>query len=456
MITEAMWDQVNNISMIANVLLNAVLVSFFYIPFLRRRVRTVILGVVYAGVMSILYFVPVNFSGVIAYALGCSAVCIASVFVERVNAPQMMFLSMTMYLLLWISMELAVLPWNLISSVTFMNPKVTGDLQQIMLYGLAQAIHAVIRCAVLSFGIHLIKVIYKRKKELMEWRELAFLSTTYIAIIASYWICTFMEEAFEKAAGDYFGHRYPVYHGICAVFGVIAFLAMMAVIYFYHKIKASEEEVLQNSLIHSQIDELSGHVHSMEKVYSDFRGIRHDINNHIMVLGNLIKENSSDQALQYLNDWSEDFHTVDINAKTGNPVTDIVISEKRRQAEDAGIRFVDDFHYPEEGKVESIDVGVILNNALSNAIRAAEGQDNPFVEIKSWRSGDMFMVQVRNSFSGVLWISDEDGLVRTSKPDFDKHGYGLKNMRRIAEKYFGTTQLEQEDDTVIFTAMMVI
>ncbi len=43
MITEAMWDQVNNISMIANVLLNAVLVSVFYIPFLRRRVRTVIL-----------------------------------------------------------------------------------------------------------------------------------------------------------------------------------------------------------------------------------------------------------------------------------------------------------------------------------------------------------------------------------------------------------------------------
>ena len=92
---------------------------------------------------------------------------------------------------------------------------------------------------------------------------------------------------------------------------------MMAVLYFYHKIKASEEEVLQNSLIHSQIDELTGHVHSMEKVYSDFRGIRHDINNHIMVLGNLIKENNSDQALQYLHDWSEDFHAVDINAKTG-------------------------------------------------------------------------------------------------------------------------------------------
>ncbi len=456
MITEAMWDQVNNISMIANVLLNAVLVALFYLPFLRRRVSAVILGAVYVAVMSMLYFATINFSGVAAYALGCTAVCLAAVITERMNIPQKVFLSMTMYLLLWISMELSVLPWNLICSVTFMNPKVAGDLQQIMLYGLAQAIHALIRSAVLAVGIHLIKTMYSRKKELMEWRELAFLSATYITIIVSYWICTFMEEAFEKTSGEYFWNRYPVYHEMRALFGVIAFLTMIAVIYFYQKIKTTEEEVLQNSLVSSQIDELSGHVHAMEKIYSDIRGIRHDINNHIMVLGNLIKGNDSDQAIAYLNDWSEDFHLVDINVRSGNPVTDIVISEKRRQAEDAGIRFVDDFHYPEEGKVDSIDVGVILNNALSNAIRAAEGKEKSFVEIKSWRSGDMFMIQVKNSCNRLLRISDESGLVETSKQDRDKHGFGLKNMRRIAEKYYGTTQLEQEDGTAVFTAMMVI
>ena len=133
MITEVMWDQVNQISMIANVLLNAVLVSVFYIPFMRKRVRAVILGAVYAMAMSILYFATINFSGVTAYALGCAAVCIISAITERINIPQKIFLSITMYLLLWISMELAILPWNLICSVTFLNPKVVGDLQQIMM-----------------------------------------------------------------------------------------------------------------------------------------------------------------------------------------------------------------------------------------------------------------------------------------------------------------------------------
>ena len=88
MITEAMWDQVNQISMIANVLLNAVLVSVFYIPFMRKRVRAVILGAVYAMAMSILYFATINFSGVTAYALGCAAVCIISAITERINIRQ--------------------------------------------------------------------------------------------------------------------------------------------------------------------------------------------------------------------------------------------------------------------------------------------------------------------------------------------------------------------------------
>ena len=66
---------------------------------MRKRVRAVILGAVYAIAMSVLYFVTVNFSGVTAYALGCSAVFIASAIAEHTNVAQKVFLSMTMYLL---------------------------------------------------------------------------------------------------------------------------------------------------------------------------------------------------------------------------------------------------------------------------------------------------------------------------------------------------------------------
>ena len=68
----------------------------------------------------------------------------------------------------------------------------------------------------------------------------------------------------------------------------------------------------------------------------------------------------------------------------------------------------------------------------------------------------LHLIQVKNSFSGKLLLDPQSGLPETSKDDKDSHGYGYMNMRRITEKYYGTIQLEQDRDMVIFTALMMI
>ena len=269
-------------------------------------------------------------------------------------------------------------------------------------------------------------------------------------------ISSFLSDVYVNTSGVYVWNNYPVYDGIRALFGVIAFLAAITVMYSYQRMKQSQEDALQNALVSKQVEELSGHVHTIEALYSDIRGIRHDINNHIMVLGNLLDKGEADEAANYLKEWQNGFPMPDINAKTGNPVTDIVISEKMREAEEAGISFTQNFHYPSSGKVESIDIGIILNNALSNAIRAASGSKDPHVEVKAWKNNNAYLIQVKNSFAGKLMLDPQTELPETSKDDKESHGYGLMNMKRITEKYYDTIQLEQREDMVIFTALMMI
>ena len=55
-----------------------------------------------------------------------------------------------------------------------------------------------------------------------------------------------------------------------------------------------------------------------------------------------------------------------------------------------------------------------------------------------------------------MTLNPQTGLPETSKDDKKSHGYGLMNMKRITEKYYGTIQLEQEKNMVIFTALMMI
>jgi len=93
---------------------------------------------------------------------------------------------------------------------------------------------------------------------------------------------------------------------------------------------------------------------------------------------------------------------------------------------------------------------------LSNAIRAASESDNPRIEVKAWKNNNAYLIQVKNSFFGKLTLDPQTGLPKTSKDDKESHGYGLMNMKRITEKYYGTIQLEQEENMVIFTALMMI
>ena len=453
---ERMWDMASMISAIAGLFVSAILVARFYISYVIKKKAAFLTGIVFFAIMATLYLIPFSMSGAVAYIVGIIAVFVASILFDRRNVPQKVFLSMTIYMFLWIAQVIAAVPWKLISNFTYAREMMNDQGKQFAWFIVALVFLVVIENILLFLEIFISEKVYVRKNEWMEWRELTLLASPYVAIIAGYWICSFLSDAYVNETGVYVWNNHPIYDGIRALFGIIAFLATITVMHSYQQMKQSQEDALQNALVSKQVEELSGHVYTIEALYSDIRGIRHDINDHIMVLGNLLEKGNVDEAVTYLNEWQNGFPIPEINAKTGNPVTDIVISEKRREAEDVGIEFVQNFHYPASGKVESIDIGVILNNALSNAIRAASDSENPKIEVKAWKNNNAYLIQVKNSFSGKLSLNPQTGLPETSKKDKESHGYGLMNMKRITEKYYGTIQLEQEENMVIFTALMMI
>ena len=439
-----------------NLLASALLVVRFYNPYVKKRSVAVITGISYFAIMAILYIYPAPMSGLIAYPVGAIIVCSISILVEKKNIPQKIFLALTIYMFLWISSEISLLPWKGISKITFMNPKISDGMQQFMLYYVAVTLLYIIQNALRYLEIIISEKVYYRKNEHMSWCEFILFVTPYVAIIAGYWIFSFLSDAYFNTVKEHVSDRYPIYDGLRGLFGFIAFLATISVIYSYQKIKQSREDQLQNALVSKQVEELSVHVHSIEKLYAEIRGIKHDINDHIMVLGNLLEKGDNASAVTYLNEWHDGFPATDINARTGNPVTDVVISEKRREAEESGIEFIDEFCYPTTGKVEAIDIAVILNNALANAVRASKECSDSTIEVKSLKNNNAYLIQVKNTFSGELSLDPDTGLPETSKDDIESHGYGLKNIKRITEKYYGTIQLEQKEDTVIFTAMLMI
>jgi len=51
--------------------------------------------------------------------------------------------------------------------------------------------------------------------------------------------------------------------------------------------------------------------------------------------------------------------------------------EKLREAKEKQIRFISDFHYPGDTKLNAFDLSVILNNALDNCMENVSGETFP-------------------------------------------------------------------------------
>lgn len=102
------------------------------------------------------------------------------------------------------------------------------------------------------------------------------------------------------------------------------------------------------------------------------------------------------------------------------------------------------------------DVYSLLGNALGNAVEAARRVEEEKRQISMIirNSGDLVSISVTNYFQGQLHF--EEDLPVTTQPDAeDFHGYGMKSMQAIAQKYGGKLKVKAENGVFKLTIWLI-
>ncbi len=146
-------------------------------------------------------------------------------------------------------------------------------------------------------------------------------------------------------------------------------------------------------------------------------------------------------------DISDKIFIFDGAAKTGSETLDIILTEKRMVCHQYGI----EFDCMADGKLldfmDVYDMYSLFGNALSNAIEAVSKQPEgaPRLIFLSVSGSDRYVaVHLENTFNGQIRIVD--GVPETDKPDKAAHGFGVKSMKRITDKYHGNLTVTVKDD----------
>ena len=144
-------------------------------------------------------------------------------------------------------------------------------------------------------------------------------------------------------------------------------------------------------------------------------------------------------------------------AQTGNSDLDIVLAEKTLLAEKRGVKLQCIADGQRLNFMRAEDICSLFGNALDNAIEAAAQAEPPetrIVALNVSARGNVLTVHVENPCLTAPEFSD--GLPLTTKVDTDYHGFGMRSMRYVAEKYGGVLTTRGEDGVFLLDALFIL
>lgn len=453
-LVEKCWMVTSKISVIALLMITGIYFGKFVCPYIKKKKGAVAVSIVYITIMLVLYMIPPQIDNFSAYLIGVIAAFLAMYVEDRRNIYQKIFLAITFFSIRWLTVAMAGRLDDLVTkALVFWNMSAEKVWLQYGLYVGTRVLDIVLCIAFIAVAIGLINKAYIYKKDEMSVKEMVMLIIPSLVGVTGYGILQYYLMIYERDTGKNLIDTYGFYGALSFLHYLISIVAILVVIVMFQNWKEMQEEQRGQELVLNQISDMKKHIGEVEKLYRDIRSMRHDMGNHIQTLEHLVAHNNMDDATEYLEHLKNEWDEVSPEIKTGSPVIDVILMEKLREAKERQIRFLSDFHYPHNTKLNAFDLSVIMNNALNNCMENVSG-DDPYISISSFRKNSIFMITIKNSFGGQLNFGDSD-LPETTKSGRE-HGMGLNNIRRVARMYMGDISLEQGNEEVILSIMMQV
>lgn len=238
---------------------------------------------------------------------------------------------------------------------------------------------------------------------------------------------------------------------------IVSILLLFNVIIFELYIKINEELMREKekALYTQQLGMVAGNTAEQQKMMEEFYEERHNLVNELVVLRKEIEQKDKENALRSLNEIIHHCHYEESISQSGNSTIDAVINFKYAVAKEDGIAFRLKLFVPEKLPIVQCDLGVILGNAIDNAMEAVrQCTDEPkVIEISMGVKKESWIMVIKNPYTRKLCRAPGGRLLSTKQEKLH-HGYGLKSIMKIAEKYEGEVLIHTQDGRFTLTVVL--
>lgn len=208
---------------------------------------------------------------------------------------------------------------------------------------------------------------------------------------------------------------------------------------WFSNLQAAHELDMIHRVVEQQAIQYDSSRESMDAVNRKY----HDIK---QMLSAMRSEVTQEKKIKWIDDMEREIREYEVWCKTGNPVLDVVLSEKYLRCVHEEIELSCVVDGAQLKDMEMADICTIFGNALDNAIEHVsriKEKERRLIHVKVFERQGFLNISIENILEGKLQM--EDGIPVTTKEEKEFHGYGIKSIQYAVNRYHGCMTIDQEE-----------
>ncbi len=235
---------------------------------------------------------------------------------------------------------------------------------------------------------------------------------------------------------------------------ILILLVNVTTFYLYDSLAANYIKLSEAAVLEKERELYFNQCTMMQTSTNELRAFRHDIKNQMIGVSELIRAEKYEDAKELIGELSARLNTKSLFSTTGNIPVDSIINYKLQSVGNEQVHVEAEITVPAEFDMDISDCIVVLGNLLDNALCAVRQveESKRYLKLKVVFDKGRLMIRCANPY--VTEVKYENGKIVSVKANREEHGYGLKNIEKVAEKYNGYMNVDHSEGIFIVDVLL--
>ena len=249
--------------------------------------------------------------------------------------------------------------------------------------------------------------------------------------------------------------------GIAIVFTNVSVCTLLLLVmniflaWYQTMVQEKNRQFLELQLLLQKEHDTTQYFHSLYAQDEKQKILIHDIRRHLLTISNLARNKEYDKITAYIDQIVQSSDLQESVRFCDNKLLNAILYRAKQQARSSDATLITDIRSGCVDLLSEHDITALFGNLLDNALEATQDIPRASIELDiRHHNANMIVITLINSCRSNPFTANKQ--LFTTKPNKLRHGYGLKSVQRVVEKYHGESQFYFDSDNFTFHSIIML